>query len=357
VSFHLPLQGNRKRVITGFNTDVEHDGVTYHVQTEDKGLKSPLILSLVYVGGTILASKRTPYEDLIAEGFDEKKLAERLNRQHKLICAAIHTGRIEDLKRQTEREASARANKSSEQEQKREAPVTAQETWPLAQEEQPPPPVAPQSPVFMPEAPVITQDASALTEESPTLMQEAPAIAPEEPAPVVSREATVIAPEDPDIIRSGSIADFMPPSVFTTPPATKKEAAVVSETPAAAPPPQTEQVDYSRVIDYTGDISQVEDLQISLLDEKRFVAGEFVKINVRVGRGPNAVENVPDAAVTLKVLGSSFRPMIFSGRTAPDGTTTFYAMLPYFTSGRAAILINATNREYKAELRRVIHQV
>ena len=58
-------------MITGFNTDVEHDGVVYHVQTEDKGLDSPLILSLVYSGGAILASKRSPYEDLIAAGFDE----------------------------------------------------------------------------------------------------------------------------------------------------------------------------------------------------------------------------------------------------------------------------------------------
>src|SRR5918997_2357750 len=76
-------------VITGFNTDVEHNGVVYHVQTEDKGLDSPLILSLVYVGGTILASKRTHYHDLITSGFDENILAARLQRQHKLICAAI----------------------------------------------------------------------------------------------------------------------------------------------------------------------------------------------------------------------------------------------------------------------------
>ena len=46
-------------MITGFNTDIEHGGVTYHVQTEDKGLETPLILSLVYVGGAIIASKRT----------------------------------------------------------------------------------------------------------------------------------------------------------------------------------------------------------------------------------------------------------------------------------------------------------
>jgi len=116
-------------VLTGFNTDVEYEGVVYHVQTEDKGLQTPFILSLVYTGGAILASKRSPYNDLVAEGFDERVLARRLSRQHKLICAAVHAGRIEDLKRLGERDladqttrrqqaaAPKTAGKSSEAEQ------------------------------------------------------------------------------------------------------------------------------------------------------------------------------------------------------------------------------------------------
>jgi hypothetical protein len=94
----------RSEVITGYNTDVEYKGVVYHVQTEDKGLQSPIILSLVYIGGAILASKRAPYDDLIASGFDNHLLAERLQRQHKLICAAVLAGRIDDLKRMSERD-------------------------------------------------------------------------------------------------------------------------------------------------------------------------------------------------------------------------------------------------------------
>lgn len=92
-------------MITGFNTDVEFEGVIYHVQTEDKGLTTPIILSLVYSGGTILASKRQPYEDLFEGGFDESNLAERLQRQHRLMCAAVQTGRIDDLIQMTRREA------------------------------------------------------------------------------------------------------------------------------------------------------------------------------------------------------------------------------------------------------------
>ena len=46
-------------MITGYNTDVRHGAVGFHVQTEDKGRSNPCVDSLVYVGGQVLASKRT----------------------------------------------------------------------------------------------------------------------------------------------------------------------------------------------------------------------------------------------------------------------------------------------------------
>lgn len=107
------LETRLKTLLTGFNTDVEYEGVVYHVQTEDKGLQTPIILSLVYTGGEILASKRSPYDDLIARGFDETVLAQRLSRQHKLICAAVHAGRIEDLKRMGEREPAEKTQRKA----------------------------------------------------------------------------------------------------------------------------------------------------------------------------------------------------------------------------------------------------
>jgi hypothetical protein len=115
-------------VITGFNTDIEYGGVTYHVQTEDKGLASPIILSLVYQGGAILASKRTPYHDLIAAGFDEAALTARLQRQHKLICAAIHAGRIEDLRQMGSSETATRPARGGENSQPAAEIVAASQT-------------------------------------------------------------------------------------------------------------------------------------------------------------------------------------------------------------------------------------
>ena len=57
-------------MITGFNTDIKHNEKVYHVQTEDKGVGNPYIESLVYVGGEILASKKTSYADILnADGW------------------------------------------------------------------------------------------------------------------------------------------------------------------------------------------------------------------------------------------------------------------------------------------------
>ena len=133
-------------MITGFNTDIEHDGVVYHVQTEDKGPDSPMILSLVYVGGTILASKRSPYEDLIATGFSDEVLSERLKRQHRLICAAINSGRIDDLKKMSGRPKEAPQKTVAEAAPEVESSSVSAveepfeiEYWPVAQEWTPPP--------------------------------------------------------------------------------------------------------------------------------------------------------------------------------------------------------------------------
>jgi len=57
----------------------------------------------VYDGGTILASKRASYDDLASsEALNENELAERLQKQHKLICAAVKGGRLNDLKKMSE---------------------------------------------------------------------------------------------------------------------------------------------------------------------------------------------------------------------------------------------------------------
>ena len=80
-------------MITGFNQDVVHKGKVYHVQTEDRGLDNPVIETLIYAGGEILASKKTSYKELVEHGYEEAKLAALLEQQHRRIVVDIKLGK------------------------------------------------------------------------------------------------------------------------------------------------------------------------------------------------------------------------------------------------------------------------
>jgi len=82
-------------LITGFNTDIKHNDKVYHIQTEDKGLQNPYIESLVYVGGEILASKKTSYAEQAKTGIDEKWIGGLMEQQHRTMIAAIKRGRFD----------------------------------------------------------------------------------------------------------------------------------------------------------------------------------------------------------------------------------------------------------------------
>ncbi len=84
-------------VLTGYNTDIDYAGTTYHVQTEDKGRSNPIVESLVYARGEILYSRRTSYEDLVKEEVENDAIAALMERQHHTICEAIRRGRLAQL--------------------------------------------------------------------------------------------------------------------------------------------------------------------------------------------------------------------------------------------------------------------
>src|ERR1700710_1184558 len=82
-------------MITGYNTDVRHGEVVFHVQTEDKGISNPFIESLVYVGGQVRASKRASYAEMIAEGKEDKDIVALMDHQHRTMIAAIRHGKLD----------------------------------------------------------------------------------------------------------------------------------------------------------------------------------------------------------------------------------------------------------------------
>lgn len=82
-------------MITGFNTDVKHKNRVFHIQTEDKGEGNPYVESLVYVGGEILATKRTSYAEVIKGGRDDHAVQDLMEQQHRTMIAAIQRGRFD----------------------------------------------------------------------------------------------------------------------------------------------------------------------------------------------------------------------------------------------------------------------
>ena len=84
-------------MITGYNTDVKHRGLVYHVQTEDKGKDNPLIETLIYKGGEILASRRLPYADIVTGPETEAMISRLMEEQHKAMILEVRKGRYAPL--------------------------------------------------------------------------------------------------------------------------------------------------------------------------------------------------------------------------------------------------------------------
>ena len=297
-----PAVHKLSNVITGYNTDIEFEGVTYHVQTEDKGLTKPIILSLVYNGGTILASKRAPYDDLVTSGFDEKLLEERLNRQHRLICAAIKAGRIDELK-------SLGTKNGKNGKSKKAAPGEA----------------------------VVAGEGHA------------PAV-PDEPLPESS--FAVPHPDSGELMfpipkpETGSLADL--DKIMAAAETVVEPVAIIGE----------EFVPDSAVVALDSELAGGERpsntrLEVELLGDKKLKGGESREIKIIVCRG-TARKVVSHAEVMIKVIGSSFRPLIFHSWTDENGLAQMTVDIPSFKNGRAALLVRVLSDGEETELRRPI---
>lgn len=298
-------------MITGYNTDVEYEGVIYHVQTEDKGTANPIILSLVYDRGTILASKRSPYDDILGSDFDEAVLEERLNKQHKLMCAAIRAGRLEDLKKLTAKEAAAAKKskaKKGDKNSKKANPDQTETPEPVVQGLQPdnlkeinPVPRPDSGPLMMP----IPKPGGESLEDLEVLMAAA------EP------EVDVVKVIDED--------SMLPDTAVV---------AIDSEMAGFERPTNNH-------------------LTVEIFGDTQFRGGDRKSVGVMVCRGSQR-KIVPHAQVMVKIIGSSFRPLIYHAETDSNGIARVDLDVPKFKSGRAAFLVRAMSGGEATELRQQV---
>ncbi len=296
-------------MISGFNTDIEFNDTVYHVQTEDKGLKSRLIVSLVYDKGTILASKRASYDDLAAGEFDEKELTDRLNKQHKLICAAIKAGRIGELQKMAGKDRAKLVPAEVAVEAGVQEPVVSVPVIPIAVGK-----------VGVERVVTFTSLDAVETVSHHVEMPVTPIVVPG-PRPEADPFAdepifdAVSIIEDDEILPAEAVA-------------------VVSELSGQERPANQK-------------------LSLELLGESKFKGGDRRTVNVMVCRGTER-KVVASAEIMIKVLGSSFRPVIFHARSDANGLAKVHMQLPHFEAGRAALLIRAIADGEEIELRRAV---
>ena len=284
-------------MITGFNTDVKFGDTVYHVQTEDKGFKNPLILSLIYVKGTILDAFRTRYQEFLDSGrFREALLQKILESQHRQIVGAIKRGKYQKgmiLEDYVEGDFVFRFTSVGE-------PTTAPNPEP-ALEPTPTPPPAPLAQAETPE---------------PTV----PAIAPPTPDSV------------PPAVPSLAARSNVTPA-DTRPGRLNSSSLQVAE-PERSTPQGLLAVDISEV---SGD----QGIEICVESAKDFVAGEQVDLQLYVQskHGRMRLENVQ---VVIKLIGTTFSPRLYAGKTDRFGCLRMNFSLPTFSGGSAALIVQVS---------------
>jgi len=83
-------------MVLGFNHNVRYKGEVFHVQTEESGLDSPLIVTLLYKGGEIIASRKTSYADILKMENLEAIVEELMKEQHKEMMYRLKSGEFDD---------------------------------------------------------------------------------------------------------------------------------------------------------------------------------------------------------------------------------------------------------------------
>jgi hypothetical protein len=323
-------------MITGFNTDVQHDGQVYHVQTEDRGRNNPVLESLIYIGGTIVAKKLTPYADKLNQGADDQMITGLLKRQHQVIIAAIKTGRVHEL---MQHYASQRviekpepvADPGEAKEAKAAKPKRNSGDFPKRNSGDFPKRNSGNHPKrnsdHLPSAPA----------QPPSRF-----INPTQERPPAMRTTSMLgSPRRPELPQAKPAAPPPPASLEARP----------TSTSARRP---TGTLDLDQVInEYLKRNNEQGKLDLKVITPSVFVAGKTVGLRVQVLF--NATVE-PEAVVTIKIIGTAFKPQVYIGRAGRDGLANFNLSLPSFTAGTAAIVIEAQSNRGRGELKHLIRR-
>jgi len=291
-------------MITGFNTDVPHGGLVFHVQTEDNGVANPLIESIVYVGGRVVSSKRSSYRHLLDEGKGKPEIAALMERQHRVMIEAIRRGRYDELMGIDNSTGPATAKVETEGD----------------------------------------AEGGELPASSPTAGVQAPAPAP----------APVAAP-------TPSVSEVPPASPASTEvPASAQAAAAHHETTIAAPPTVTVAPPPSAtptldevILDYLSAEAEQEQLVLTVDTVGELALGGRVRMFL-AATSSKTERPVPGAHVKVDLISTVTEPItLIEKDTDLDGNLDLELSIPDLPSGTSALIIRAGSAIGDAEIKQL----
>ena len=312
-------------MITGYNNDIKHRGTVFHVQTEDKGVASAWIESLIYTGGRILARKRVTYKQLLDQGADKPAIAKLMERQHRLMIRQIRDGRFD-----------------SETSEGVAPGVTA--------------PTADESEIHTAR---IQQQAAAMFAPPEDAGPEEPA-APPLPAAVAGKASAPEAPPPEDLLAAAEASAREQPATPAAPPPpatpeTPTRAVPGDEKPrdevaAEGPAPTLDQV----IFDYLSSVAKEESL-VLLMDESPALASNTT---TRMDLGTHASRSgkpIARAVIAVRMISKMGAPVTLAeGTTNEDGTLQLVVDVPEVPMNSAALIITANSSIGNAEIKHLL---
>lgn len=83
-------------MLPGFNHNIRHDGLLFHVQTEDNGLKHSRLVTQVFIDGHLLAIEKSSYREITDGGLPaeerDNQIRMQMQNQHKELLRQVVIG-------------------------------------------------------------------------------------------------------------------------------------------------------------------------------------------------------------------------------------------------------------------------
>jgi hypothetical protein len=335
---------------TGYNTDVRHNDVVFHVQTEDKGASNPFIESLVYVGGQVLASKRASYAELLAQGKDDKAVIALMDHQHRTMIAAIRIGKFDEkllslsAGRQTGRQGTVNPQTPGVP-MSPMSPMSPISVGPMAVPADMQAPPAP--PAALPAAPGLP--AAPAVPAAPRITTSAPLpVLPATPTPVPSAIPPMPALSAPPVAVAAPAVAAQPAPAPPSPAAERPTGSVLAA--ARAPERSLDQV----ILEYLTSEADQEQLLLFLEGDAQLTLGQPAAVALRASSSKSG-QPISGAQVSVKMISTAAEPrMLAAGRTDDDGALALAFEIPQLTRGTAALIITAVSVIGRAELKQLL---